>query len=122
MDLPGNGSEKRVYMDRIPVRAGRRLTLVRAEEIDWIEAAANYVRIHAGGEAHVLREKISAIEAELDPLTFVRIHRSRIVNVEKIRGLETISRGARVIVLQDGTRLRLSRGQRGKLPVLTRTG
>jgi two-component system LytT family response regulator len=122
MDYQDDDQGKNGYLDKLAIRSGSRTTLVPTEEIDWIEAAANYVRIHAGADQHLLRETITRIEAGLDPSRFVRIHRSRIVNLRKIRGLESLSRGGKQIVLQDGTRLKLSRGQKGKLPALTSAG
>src|SRR2546425_449605 len=73
------------YAERLAIRTRGARAVLRVEEIDWIEAAANYVRVHASGEAHVLRRTMSALESNLDPRRFARIHRSRIVNVERIR-------------------------------------
>ena len=101
--------------DRLVVKSGGRLFFLRAEEIDWIEAAGNYVRLHLGEEAHLFRETMTRMEARLDTRRFVRIHRSRIVNTERIKELQPWFNGEYVVVLRNGTRLPLSRGYRDKL-------
>ena len=83
-----------------------------AGEIDWIEAADYYVEIHAGGATHLLRETMAKLEGRLDPRRFARIHRSAIVNVERVREIERLDGGDQVVVLRCGKRLRLSRGRR----------
>jgi two-component system LytT family response regulator len=95
--------------DRVVVRTNGKVVFLRAEEIGWIEAAGNYVNLHAGSEAYVLRESMKNMEAKLDPALFVRIHRSAIVNVNRIRELQPWFHGEYVVILQDGTRLMASR-------------
>src|SRR6185295_6690218 len=90
-------------------------SFVRIEDIDWIEAAGNYLRLHVGKAEHLLRESLTALEKKLDPGRFVRIHRSTIVNLERIRELQPAFHGDYVIVLRDGTELALSRTCRDKL-------
>jgi two-component system, LytTR family, response regulator len=102
-------------LDRFVVKAAGRVFFVRSEEIDWIEAAGNYVKLHAGSEAHLFRETMNALEARLNPDTFYRIHRSHIVNIERVRELQPWFNGEYVVFLKDGTRLTLSRGYREKL-------
>jgi two-component system LytT family response regulator len=102
-------------LDRFVIKAGGRVFFVRAEEIDWIEAAGNYVKLHVGAEAHLFRETMNALEAQLDSNTFFRIHRSHIVNIERIKELQPWFNGEYVVFLNDGTRLTLSRGYREKL-------
>jgi two-component system LytT family response regulator len=94
---------------RIVVRSGGKTIFLRTEEVDWVEASGNYVRLHANGEAHVLRESMKNMEAKLDNDLFVRIHRSAIVNVDRIRELQPWFHGEYVVILQDGTRLMASR-------------
>ncbi len=94
---------------RIVVRSERRLLFLRQEEIDWIEAAGNYVRLHVRGTPHMLRHSMKSMEARLDAQTFVRIHRSAIVNADRIRELQPWLHGEYVVVLTDGTRLSASR-------------
>jgi two-component system LytT family response regulator len=95
--------------DRLVVKTGGRVVFLRTEDIDWVEASGNYVRLHVGGEAHLLRESMKNMERRLDPSTFVRIHRSAIVNVDRIRELEPWFHGEYIVILRDGTRLTSSR-------------
>jgi two-component system LytT family response regulator len=101
--------------DRIVVKSAGRLFFLRADEIDWIEAAGNYARLHVGTDSHLLRETMNSLEARLDPERFFRIHRSRIVNMERIQELQPWFNGEYVVILRNGTRLTLSRGYREKL-------
>jgi len=101
--------------DRLVVKSGGRLFFLRTDEIDWIEASGNYVRLHVGTTSHLLRETMNAIEGRLDPEKFFRIHRSRIVNMERIQEMQPWLNGEYAVVLRTGTRLTLSRGYREKL-------
>jgi two-component system LytT family response regulator len=101
--------------DRLVVKSGGRLFFLRMDEIDWIEAAGNYVRLHVGPTSHLLRETMNAIEGRLDPEKFFRIHRSRIVNMERIQEMQPWLNGEYAVLLRTGTRLTLSRGYREKL-------
>lgn len=108
------------YRDRIAIRTGGRIILLRAGDVDWIGAEGNYVLVHAGKDAHILRETICNLEAQLDPARFRRIHRSTIVNVDRIRELRTHAHGDARVVLESGAQLALSRGYRdGLLKVLS---
>lgn len=100
--------------ERLTVRSGGRVFVVRPEEIDWIEAASNYVRLHVGPTTHLLRETMNGIEARLDPEKFLRIHRSTIINVDRIKELRPWFHGEYIVILTDGTRLNLSRSHRDK--------
>jgi two-component system LytT family response regulator len=102
-------------LERFVIKSGGRVFFVRAEEIDWIEAAGNYVKLHVGAEAHLFRETMNTLEARLNPDTFYRIHRSHIVNIERVRELQPWFNGEYVVFLKNGTRLTLSRGYREKL-------
>jgi two-component system LytT family response regulator len=102
-------------LERLVVKAGGRVYFLRTEEIDWIEAAGNYLRLHVGTESHLLRETMNALEARLDPDKFLRIHRSTIVNIERIQELHPWFKGDYVVILRDGTQLTLSRSYRQKL-------
>jgi two-component system LytT family response regulator len=99
--------------ERLVVKSGGRIFFVRVDEIDWIEAAGNYVRLHVNGDTHLFRETMNAIERRLDS-RFVRIHRSHIVNADRIKELLP-SDGEHTVVLQSGVRLTLSRGYKGRL-------
>ena len=101
--------------ERLVVKSGGRLFFLRADEIDWVEAAGNYVRLHVGGTTHLLRETMNALERRLDPEKFFRIHRCRIVNMERIQELQPWLNGEYSVLLRTGTRLTLSRGYREKL-------
>lgn len=100
------------YADRLLVRTANRLVPVAVTGIDWIEAADNYVRLHVGAERYALRETIRSLDARLDPRRFVRIHRSTIVSLERIREVRPQSSGDCTVVLTDGTELTLSRSWR----------
>lgn len=104
------------YLERVVVRAGGRLVILRTSELEWIEAASNYVRLHAaGGRDYLLRETMTGLESRLDPGEFVRIHRSTMVRIDRIRELEPLFQGDYIIILTDGTRLTSSRGYRDRL-------
>jgi len=103
------------YPERFVIKALGRVFFLRAEEVDWVEAAANYVRLHAGREAHLLRETMNTMATRLDPAKFLRIRRSAIVNIERIKELQPWFRGEYVVVLRDGTHLTSSRGYRDPL-------
>jgi two-component system LytT family response regulator len=94
---------------RLVVRAGGKTVFLRLDEIEWVEASGNYVRLHANGQSYVLRDSMKNMEAKLDPELFVRIHRSAIVNVDYIRELEPYFHGEYVVILRNGTRLMASR-------------
>jgi two-component system LytT family response regulator len=111
LDAPGVGAAG-APLARFVVRSVGKILLVDVVDIDWIEAAGNYVRLHHGGESHLLRETMTAVEGRLDPRRFVRIHRSTIVNLTRIRELRHILHGDYSVVLRDGTRLTMSRGYR----------
>jgi two-component system LytT family response regulator len=102
-------------LDRLVVKSAGRVFFLKTDDIVWIEAAGNYVRLHLAEDSHLFRETMNGIEARLDPRRFVRIHRSRIVNSDRIKELQPWFNGEYVVVLQNGTRLTLSRGYREKL-------
>jgi two-component system LytT family response regulator len=98
--------------DRIAVKDGVRVTLVPVGDIDWIEAEDYYAGIHVGARLYLLREPLWALERRLDPSCFLRIHRSALVNVARVRELCSLPGGEAELVLRDGTRLPVSRGRR----------
>jgi two-component system, LytTR family, response regulator len=102
-------------LERFVIKSGGRVFFVRSDEIDWIEAAGNYVKLHVAAEAHLFRETMNTLELQLDPDTFFRIHRSHIVNIERVKELQPWFNGEYVVFLRNGTRLTLSRGYREKL-------
>jgi two-component system LytT family response regulator len=103
------------YASRILVKQDGRMFFVKTADIDWIEADRNYVRLHVGSTAHSIRERISGIEETLDPRLFARIHRSTIVNLNRVREMQQWFSGDYVVILDDGTRLRLSRHYRDRV-------
>jgi two-component system LytT family response regulator len=101
--------------DRMIIRAGGKVVFLDTKEIDWIEAAANYVKLNAGKDSYLLREGIGSVAERLDPDRFVRIHRSVIVNVRKIKELQPCDSGEYIAVLKNGKELSCSRGYRAQL-------
>lgn len=99
----------------LTVRQWNRVHLVRLEEIDWVEAQDNYIVVHAGARAYKGRERISDVEVQLDPRRFVRIHRSTIVQLVKIREVQPLTHGDHAVILRDGTVLRVARSRRDAL-------
>ena len=100
---------------RLLVKSGGRVSFVDVDQIDWVEAEGNYVRIHAGDQVHVLRETMNALLDRIGPQQFFRIHRSRIVNIGRVKELLIAGGGDYHVVLQNGTRLGLSRMYRDTL-------
>lgn len=100
------------YLERIAVKEGERITFLNVENIDWIEAADNYVSLHVGSKSYLLRSKLSDIEKQLNPSQFLRIHRSRIVRIDRIREMVPLGSGDCILILKDGTELTSSRTYR----------
>lgn len=109
------GPNGRQYLRRIAIKADRTVRLVAVDEIDWIEADGDYVVLHAGRQCYRYRERLRQLERLLAPQHFARVHRSAIVNVTRIREIQPYFHGDAVIILRDGTRLRLSRRRRQAL-------
>jgi two-component system LytT family response regulator len=106
------------YLERLVVRQGTRIQFIRSASVDWIEADGNYARLHVGGRSYLLRETMSGLEGRLDPADFVRIHRSTIVNTNRIREIQPMAKGDYVLILEDGTKLNSSQGYRENLQAL----
>lgn len=105
-------------LERIAVKSSGRVVFVKVEDIDWLEAADNYVSLHVGSEEHLQRETLSTLEAQLPPGKFMRISRSTIVNVDRIKELQPLFHGEYAVILRNGTKLTLSRSYRDKLDQL----
>ncbi len=103
---------KPAYLSRIAVKNNQETRFIKVEDIDYVESAANYAVLKARGESHVLRETLTNLEAKLPPRLFLRISRSVIVNLERIKGVQAGHRDEYVIVLEDGHQLLLTRGLR----------
>lgn len=108
----GNGADatpEPAFLQRISVRIDEHIRVLATADIDWIGAEGNYVDIHVGGTAYLHRETLGHLQANLDPARFLRIHRSTIVNIERIREVHPLFNGNAEVVLHDGTHLSLSR-------------
>jgi len=103
------------YYQRFTIRERTRFLVVKASDVDWFESASNYVELHVSGRTHLLRVTLSDLEHRLDPLNFVRIHRSTIVNLDRVADIRPTSHGDFIVVLSNGTRLRLSRAYRDRV-------
>lgn len=97
------------YSERLMLKSSGRVYFIKTEDIGWIEAAGNYVKIHVAGTSHLLRETMNKIEAKLDPDKFIRIHRSTIVNLDQVRELHPLFNNDYIVVLYNGAELTLSR-------------
>lgn len=107
------------HIKRIPVKSARGIALLPVEEISWINAAGHYVKLHtATGETHLVRRQITQLEQRLDPETFVRVHRSSIVNIDHIKSLHPLFNGDQLIILKDGVEVNMSRTYHEKLMTL----
>ncbi|MGH7620658.1 MAG: LytR/AlgR family response regulator transcription factor [Gemmatimonadaceae bacterium] len=115
--LPANGGtgDAPATLDRITVKADGRVMFVKTTDVDFIESAANYVRLHVGPQMYSVREKIGTLADRLDRKQFARIHRTTIVNIDRIREVQPWFSGDAIVILRDGKKLRLSRLYRRSL-------
>jgi two-component system, LytTR family, response regulator len=104
--------------DRLVFKQNGRVIFIRAETIDWIEADGNYVRLHAGGDSHYFRETLASLEAQLTADKFMRISRSSIVNLDRVKELQPLFYGDYAVILRDGSRLNMSRNYRNRVEAL----
>jgi two-component system LytT family response regulator len=102
-------------IERVAIKNAGHVLFLSISAIDWIEAADYYVCLHVGTQSHLLRRSMADVEEELEPAAFCRVHRSAIVNLDRVERLETNQDGASEVVLTNGTRLRLSRRYRRQL-------
>jgi two-component system LytT family response regulator len=107
--------QRTAFMQHVAVKSKGRVRLVSIEQIDWFESAGNYVRLHVGSERFLLRQTMNGLEQKLDPTHFIRIHRTTIVNVQRILDTRPASHGDHIVVLHDGTQLQMSRAYRERL-------
>jgi two-component system LytT family response regulator len=104
--------------ERLVIKSGGRVLFLKAGEIDYVEAAGNYLNLYVGKETHLIRETMQSLESRLDPERFLRIHRSTIVNLERIKELQPWFGGEYVVILRDGRKLTLSRTYRARVQQL----
>jgi two-component system LytT family response regulator len=106
------------YLTRLVVRTGEQVVVVKAEEVDWIESADNYVQVHVGRDTHLLREPLGRLESRLDPGMFLRVHRRIILNMNRIKELHPLFHGTYEVVLRSGARLTSGRLYRRNIQAL----
>lgn len=118
----GPVASERKYLERLIIKNRGRISFVRTENVDYIQAAGNYAELRVATESHLLRQTMQALEAQLDPQKFARIHRSIIVNLSRVKELQSSFGGDYVVVMSSGARLTLSRGYRTRLNGLLGVG
>ena len=110
--LLGQRPAENVYLSRLPVKTDDRILFLKIEQIDCIESAGNYVAVQVGKDTHILRETLNALETKLNPERFLRISRSAIVNLDRVKELQPHFQGEHVVILHGGKRLTMTRGLR----------
>ncbi|HYW07391.1 MAG TPA: response regulator [Longimicrobium sp.] len=103
------------YLTRFMVKRGQRFVFLRVEELEWIEAADNYVKLHANASSELLRASLAGLEARLDPRRFVRVHRGAIINVDRVTAIEPWGQGEYLLTLAGGARITSSRTYRARI-------
>ena len=121
LDDPESAFKKQSYLERVAIKESERVLMVRVEDIDWISAHGNYVQIHTRSKTHLLRETMDRMESKLDPVNFVRLRRSTIVNAERVSELKPLFNGEYAVFLKSGIELTSSRRYRKHLDVLLRS-
>ncbi|HLO00707.1 MAG TPA: LytTR family DNA-binding domain-containing protein [Pyrinomonadaceae bacterium] len=109
------------YLSRLLIKSSGRVFFLKTDDIDYVRAEDYYVKLHVGRKGHLLRETMNELESKLDPAKFLRIHRSTIVNIERIRELQQHFNGEYIVVLHDGTEHKLSRSRREQLQNVLKT-
>ncbi len=115
---PPPETRRRNFLTRFMIRSGGRVAFIKSDEVDWIAADDYYLKLHVGTKAHLLRMSLNELEEKLDPARFLRIHRSTIVNFDRIKELHQNPNGEYIVVLKNGTELKLSRSRRERLEKL----
>jgi two-component system, LytTR family, response regulator len=108
-------AKREKFLTRFMIRSGGRAAFIKADDVDWIAADDYYIKLHVGPKSHLLRISMNDLEAQLDPTKFLRIHRSTIINFERVKELQQTPSGDYALVLKDGTELKLSRSRRESL-------
>lgn len=115
LSLLANLQREQEIPDRFIIKSGGRVVFLKVEEIDWMRAVGNYVRLQVGRDSHLMRETMTGMEAKLYPDKFMRIHRSTIVNLDRVKEVQPWAKGEYVVIMRDGTRLMMSRRYRERL-------
>jgi two-component system LytT family response regulator len=110
------------YLLRFVVKLDARVFAVPVDQVDWIESAANYVRLHVGGNSYLMRATMGGVESSLDPRQFLRVHRNAIVNLSRVQQYHMPARGSMHVLLRDGSRVPLSRGYQPSVRKLLQQG
>lgn len=121
LDLLDSVQRTSAYPSRICVKTSRRIVILKVDDICWIDGAGNYARIHAGGNVHLMRHTLNGLDDKLDPSHFLRIHRSTIVNIDRIDEVKYSSGGELLLILEGGQRLTVSRSYRDQFQHLLDT-
>jgi two-component system LytT family response regulator len=112
LEQDGRMRESAAKTNRLLVRADDRIVMLKTDDINWVEAAGNYVRIHVGKDTYMIRETIGRLETILDPGRFARIHRSTVINLDSVKEMQPWFSGEMLVIMNDGTQLKLSRTYR----------
>lgn len=115
LTLLGSLQRKHEIPERFMIKSAGRIVFLRAEDIDWMDTVGNYVRLHAGRDSHLMRETMNGMELKVDPQKFLRIHRSTMVNIDRVKELQPWAKGEYLVIMRDGTRLNMSRRYRERL-------
>jgi two-component system LytT family response regulator len=121
-DLKNAAQAPGKYAQRIVIKDGTRIQIITADQLDYVEAQDDYVALHSGGKAHLKQQTISSLEASLDPSRFVRVHRSYLVNLERVTKIEPYTKDTRLAVLSDTSRIPVSRAGYLRLKELMEKG
>jgi two-component system, LytTR family, response regulator len=119
---PSAGTKRSEYLQRLAAKSDGRVFFVRASDVDYIESAGNYVKLHVGPAAYLIRGALGELAERLDPAQFARIHRSTVVNLDKVREIQPWFSGDAVVILRTGQKLRLSRLYRESIDLGARNG
>lgn len=120
-EVPSIKSRK-TFLTRFMIKADGRVVFIKASDVDWIAADDYFIKLHVRGRTHLLRMSLNELEEKLDPKAFLRIHRSTIVNFDSVKELQQTPNGEYVVVLKNGTELKLSRGRRERLEKMLMSG
>lgn len=110
--------KRKSFLTKFMIRSSGRVAFIKASDVDWISADDYYIKLHVAGKSHLLRVSLNELEEKLDPKLFLRIHRSTIVNFDRIKELQQSPSGEYIVVLKNGTELKLSRSRRERLEQL----